>query len=234
MSNRLQTFVNEHPEFFEEKDGYWRLSPDIRDLMDRYARAYNKDEYNRLRVLVEEAKEKERQRLQSEIDKWTMECAEEQQKAHQIELQLQGIEQKLHLSKRRVKDAELSSKPVPVLPRSWYHSGAVFLILALSGVSFIYLGIIINERVSMSYLLGGISCLVGGFYIQSGGPRIQSTQESVGVLQASVIKVEQSSMKIVRIKRATLLEKKRVANQSVASSNRKINHSIAKLNTLNG
>lgn len=234
MSNRLQSFVHDHPQFFEEKDGYWRLNTDIRDLMDRYARAYNKEEYDRLRVLVEEAKEKERERLQNEVGKWTLECAAEKEKAQQIERQLKHIEQLLHSSKKRVEQVELSSKPIPIPQRSWYHSGVVFLALAFSGVFFIYLGIIFNERVSMSYLLGGISCLGFGIYLQSGGPRIPATQENVGKLSVRIIKDEQSSMKIVRIKRATLLERRRVANQTVASLNRKINNSIAKQNTLNG
>lgn len=234
MSNRLQTFVNEHPEFFEEKNGYWRLNSDIRDLMDRYARAYNQVEYDRLRVLVEEAKEKERERLQREIDQWTAECAEEQEKAQQMDRQLKEIMDKLHHSKKRVEEAEEAGKPIPVAPRSWYHSAAVFLILALLGVSFIYLGIIINERVSMSYLLGGFSCLAVGLYLQSGGPRIQPNPEGVGAIHATIIREEQGYMKIARIKRATLVERKRVANQSIAAFNRKINRSIAKLDTLNG
>ena len=233
MSNRLEQFVQSHPEFFEVQDGYWRLNGDIRELMDRYARAYDKAEYDRLKVLVEEAKEKERERLQREIDRWTAECAEEQEKADEIEAQLQAISGNLDTSKKRIETAEKARKPIPVSPKSWYHSGAVFLILALLGVTFIYLGIVFNNQVSMSYLLAGITSLGLGIYFQSGGPKVDPNQGEIVVRQSTIIREQQGFVKIARIKQATMVERKRLSLQSVAAYKRKINRSIAKLNILN-
>lgn len=233
MSNRLEQFVNEHPEFFEVQNGYWRLNSDIRELMDRYARAYNKSEYDRLKVMVEEAKEKERERLQQEIDHWTAKCREEQGKAAEIDAELQAISGKVESSEKTIKKAEIARKPVPVAPKTWYHSGAVFMLLSLLGVTFIYFGIIFSERVSMSYLSAGIICLVLGVCLQSGGPRVNPDRANIAVLQGSIIKEQQGYIKISQIKRATLVERKRICLSSVAKYKRKIGKSIAKLNILN-
>ncbi len=234
MSNRLQTFVKEHPDFFEEKDGYWRLSSGISDLMERYARAYNKTEFDQLRALVEEAKEKERERLEEDIEKWKLKCAEEQQKAEEIELQLRRIQQGIKTTEQRVEQIKLASKPVPIPPRSWYHSGVVFLTLALSGVFFLYLGLILSDQVSMSYLFGGFTCLAFGLYLQSGNSKLQPVPEGAGQYHAGAIKAEQGAIKIARIKSATLMERKRIANQTIATFNHEIHRSNAKLNTISG
>ncbi len=232
MSNRLQNFVDEHPEFFQETNGYWRLNSDIKELMDGYARAYDSEEYDRLRILVEEARALERDRLQLEIDEWTRDCAREQEKAEQIELQLQTVVKGLIESERRFEQAKEASKPGPVPQKSWYHSGAVFMALAFSGLSFIYLAIILNDRISMSYLISGLCCLAAGIYLQSGGPKVQLDSSGTAAINAGIIKEEQNFLRIARIKRATLVERKRIANQTMATFNRKIKRSIAKLDTL--
>lgn len=234
MSNRLQRFVDEHPEFFEERAGYRRLHADIRDLMDRYARAYDKAEYDRLKLRVEEARKQERERLQNEIDQWTAECAEAQQKADEIDLELQAISKKLKVSHSRIETAEEARKPIPVPQKSWYHSGAIFMLLALSGVTFIYLGIIFNERVSVSYLMSGIVCLVLGFYLQFGGSGVDPNRGDAVTMQLSIIKQEQGFVKIAKIQRATLMERRRINIQTVDTYKRKIHHSMANLNILNG
>ena len=234
MSNRLETFVREHPEFFEKEGGYWNLNSDIRDLMDRYSRAYDKEEYERLRVLVEEARDKERERLQREIDKWKQAASEEKERTQEIETHLQAIDKSIDNSQLRILKSEMLSKPKPVPAKGWYNSAFVFLLLALAGVTFIYLGIILNERASMSYFLGGISCLALGVYLQSSGPKVQSSRERVGALHKALVNEEEGSMKIARIRRATLLEKMRAAQQSEASASIRINRSLAKLNNLNG
>ena len=234
MSNRLEAFVKEHPEFFEKEGGYWNLNSDIRDLMDRYARAYDKEEYERLRVLVEEAREKERERLQRDIDKWRQEVADQKERAQAIETDLQVIDQSIDSSQLRIRKSEMLSRPKPVPAKSWYNSGLVFLFLALAGVTFVYLGIILNERASMSYFLGGISCLALGIYLQSGGSRVQASSKTVAALHQALVSEEEGSMKIARIKRATLLEKMRSTQQSEASVSIRINRSLSKLNNLNG
>lgn len=232
MSNRLQTFVDEHPEFFQETNGYWRLSSDIKELMDGYARAYDSEEYDRLRILVEEARALERDRLQLEIDEWTRDSEREQEKAEQIELQLRTVVKGLIDSEHRSEQAKEASKPIPVPQKSWYNSGAVFMFLAFLGLTFIYLAIILNDRISMSYLISGLCCMAAGLYLQSGGPKVQVDSGGAASLNAVIIKEEQSFLKIARIKRATLLERKRIANQTIGDFNRNIKRSIAKLDTL--
>ncbi len=233
MSNRLEQFANDHPEFFENQDGYWRLNSDIRELMDRYARAYDKSEYDRLKVLVEEAKEKERTRLQEEIDHWTVKCKEEQGKADEMDAELKAISRSVKSSEKQIEKAEYARKPVPIPSKNWYHSGAIFMLLALLGVTFIYLGIIFNDRVSMSYLSAGIICLVMGVYLQSGGSSVSTDRGNIAVLNSAIIKEQEGSIKISQIKQATLLERKRRCLSSVAAYKRKINKGIAKLNLLN-
>lgn len=107
------------------------------------------------------------------------------------------------------------------------------MLLSLLGVMFVYLGIIFNERVSMSYLSAGIMCLVLGVCLQSGGSRVNTNRGNTAVLQGTIIKEQQGFIKISRIKQATLQERKRICLGSVAKYKRKIGKSIAKLNILN-
>ena len=116
----------------------------------------------------------------------------------------------------------------------WYLVAIGMIGASLSGVTFIYLGIIFNERVSVSYLMSGIVCLVLGFYLQFGGSGVDPNRGDAVTMQLSIIKQEQGFVKIAKIQRATLMERRRINIQTVDTYKRKIHHSMANLNILNG
>lgn len=233
MNDRLSNFVAEHPEFFELCNGYWRLKKDLSPLMERYAHAVNREEFERLRTSMEEFRQKERQRLQKEIDDWIVERERETIKIAQTDKELADIRKKdLELEKKITKlRVKIDSRVVETA--KWYHSGFTFLALALVGLICLYLGIILNRKVSPGYVLSGLFCIILGFYLQSSTPG-EKGQDASGPQLQMLLDEQRRYRQIAKIKIATLNERKRFANKGLNQLNAKIDNNLAKIDTLYG
>jgi hypothetical protein len=233
MAEQLSHFIREHPEFFEAKGDYWRLHRDVSGLMDRYAQALNPEEYAALRARMEAVRHKECQRLQQQIDEWIIERGRQQEKQREAAAEFSQMEAQLNKIRRRIDKAKQQLTERPQHTKQWYHSGLVYLALALFGILFLYLGIILNKRISPGYVMAGLACIATGILLQRGesGPASQGAG-SKQLMELS--EEERKFLQIARIKKATLIERKKVANKSIASLNAKIDDHLAKLDILNG
>lgn len=233
MSESLRSFMREHPEFFEAHSDYWRLHKDISAIMQRYAQALDPEEYEQLRLKMEEVRIRERSRIQKEINEWLIDRSREEEVLKETEEDLRKLQAKLRQIEVRIDKARLAIEPVKIWAKQWYHSGLVYLCLALMGVVFLYLGIILNKRISPGYVISGLACIFMGFVLQR-HPSANGSSEQQQRQLVEVTEEERRFMQITRIKKATLMERKKVANKSVSSLNAKIDAHLAKLEILNG
>lgn len=231
MHRKLQQFIDSHREYFDGDPEALFLRPDLRRLFDQYAQAMDPEEYSELKRRVEEFRESEKKRLQEEIEKLVRQRQEEEQVLEGI----MGELNKFHKELQRI-DRELSqltepeSVPLPSR-RSWYQSGYLFLLLDFLGVFLLYIGIILNEKLTMSYVILGMASIILGFILQGGAPSMtNTTSQAVDSLKEDLSRRKTEVEHFSRIKKMSLMNRKTIALGRIRDLNREIEVNRAKMN----
>lgn len=224
----IEKFLDEHPEYFEAGADGFSIRRDLRGVVDDYARALDPAEYEEIQRRVEQYREKQKEKLQSKLGELLRQRKREENHLEQIQWEMRQLEKELERIRQRIEKVEV---PEHIrTPRSWYNSGYVFVALDFAGVIFLYVGIILNERLTLSYVLIGLMCIVMGFLLQRGG---DSEPVSTGSAAHPVADVLNKFRQISKIKRVTLQERKRIALGKISELNGQIESNIARLNGYN-
>lgn len=232
----LLQFLHEHPEYFEGPVDALVLKKELRQRFEAYARALDPENYERLRERVEAYREKERARLREEIGELEAQRRREQKQLEQISWEMNKLEKELGRLEERIRalsGEESEGKSAPLV-RSWYQSAYVFLFLDFLGVLFLYVGLILNEGLTLSYIVVGLLCVAGGFFLAYGGGR-ESVPDLSRKLETRERLTERKRQfsEISRIKRVTLAERKRAGLKAVGELNDKIHVNLQRINEFN-
>lgn len=233
MLNEIENFLDEHPDYFENSKDGLLVRKDLRSMMDSYARAMDPSEYDELKNRVATFRAREKERLQSQIGQWVRERKEEESELEGILWELNKLEKELRKVSdglKAISDKENAHSAVRI-KKHWYNSGYVFVALDFFGVSFLYAGIILNEKLTMSYVILGVICIAVGFMLQRGGADSGNPASSSGPVISG--ETFDKLKRFGRIKRVTLNERKKVALGKIAELNRKIERNLDRINGIN-
>ena len=225
-------FIEDHPEYFEVDRDYWRIHGELSALIERYAKAFDPEEYRMLQARVERARQEEQNRLQAEIDQLTQRRSREEQAVEslngdlgKLEKEHKKLERKLETLKERLEAPEPEER--------WYTSDATFLGTTLAGIFFLYLGVILEMEAKLGCLIAGFAFLMVGFLLQ----QHMSPSPVYGEVARRQVESQQnqtdSLRHLTRIKRITLIEKKKHLLREIGAINQEIEDHLAKLEILN-
>lgn len=230
--DELLGFLHQNPEYFEGPADALVLRKDLRHRFEAYARALDPENYERLRERVEAFREKERARLREEIDELEQKRRKEERELEQVSWEINKLEKELQRLEERIQ-ALAGEEPQrsPKQGRSWYNSAYLFLFLDFLGILFLYVGIILNEGLTLSYILIGLLCVAGGFVLAYGG-RPESTPNLSRKLETreKLSERKRQFREISKIKRVTLAERKRAGLQRISELNDKIQANLQRIN----
>jgi septal ring factor EnvC (AmiA/AmiB activator) len=215
MNDALREFVASHPDFFEKKGGYHVLCPDIHEMMERYARLVDADEYERVQNLVDSVRKENQELIESRI-------RANQEEVKQFEMQLPDILARLNdyddaIAQKEQEIAGLKNQlvVVPTEQKPWYSSSLVFWLLAILGLLCMYVGIFIAVSGASSFLPIGLMILLLGVGLQSRrSPDQRRSNQKAELIQQDCQHLE-SELQLLKIKRATCLQQKMVARQNL-------------------
>ena len=224
MHELLVRFIDEYPEYFEGPVDARLLRGDLRPLFEEYAQAMDPEEYAELRRQVEAYREKEKKRLQEEIEVFSRERLREKKRLDEILDELKRFEKQFHKLDRQLEELRQEDTVEAPRPRkAWYNSPYVFLVLDFLGVFFLYVGIILHERLTVSYVVLGILSISMGFFLQQSDPSFARLPDPrVESLKEQLINRKTEVKQISRIKHVTLSNRKRTAQSRIAELNRRI------------
>ncbi|MBC2594988.1 hypothetical protein H5P28_12040 [Ruficoccus amylovorans] len=219
MSDSDADFIRQHPEYFEAHGSYLVLRHDLSPLMEKYARAIDSEEFERLRQQVEAIHQQERTGLQQQLD----DLRQQHQNATARQLQLQN---NLHSLDRAIAQthyaARLSSlSTLEDMTGKWYRSPTLCLTIDIFGLIMLYIGLIMGTTISLSSTVLGIACIGLGFtlYEQPASFRKIPSMNRFGTMSP----LDRENMdKITRIKRITLVEELRNEQKRVRFLNSQI------------
>ncbi len=225
-------FIKDHPEYFEVERDYWRIHHELNALIEQYAKAFDGEEYRMLQARVEKARQQEQNRLQQEVDALSQRRSEEEQVLETINGDLQKLEREHRKLERKLESLK-ERLEVREPEQKWYNSDATFLGTALAGIFFLYLGVVLEVEAKLGCLILGFTCLMVGFLLQ----QQMSPSPVYGEMARRQVAAQQSQTAslrhLTRIKRITLMEKKKSVLREIGAINQEIENHLSKLEILN-
>lgn len=232
MHKLLCEFLEQHPEYFEGPRDALLLRPDLRPLFEEYAQAMDPEEYHDLKRRVEEFREQKKKDLQTEINAFLRQREEEEASLAEIQEELGKFEKEVCRLQRRLDQAIQEDEGTAVVSgKAWYSSGYMFLFLDFLGVFFLYIGIILNERLTLSYVvMGVVSIALGFFFQQSGSAARRVTSPDIEQLKSEIHHRQAEIKQISKVKRISLTNRKKVALRRISELNQKIEDNLLRIN----
>ncbi len=204
MNDSATDFIRQHPEYFESRGSYMVLRQDLRPLMEKYARAIDNEEFDRLRKQVATIHHQERMELQHELDDLRIQHQEATERIQHLRKNLHELDQEVarYTAFRSPHRGNQSS-----LPPGWLRSPTFCLTLDIFGLILLYIGLIMGKSISLSSTILGIACIGLGFsfYEQPQADRALPPEEPELMSDSERENVD----KITRIRRTTLAEELR-------------------------
>lgn len=232
----LDRFLDAHPEYFEGMGDSFSLRKDLRSIFEEYAQAMDPDEYEDLQRQMEAYRKKEKGRLQEEIEKLAEQRKKEEDQLNAIVTDMGKLENEVDQLQKQLQELTESSQSnnVPPATRAWYNSGYAFLVLDFLGVFLLYIGIILKERLAMSYVLLGFVSLCLGFFLQQDGAQTSRvTNPALDNIKDDLSRRWNEMRQIFKLKSVTLVTRKKSALAKIDEVNRKIEHNLEKINEYN-
>jgi hypothetical protein len=215
MDDLLQKFVGSHPEFFEKTGDCYALRSDIHDLVEQYARLVDNDEYERVRALVESIRKENQEQREEDIRKKVNEIKRLRSEIPMIETHLDAQDDAIRDMDRRIAEIRMEIDRMSIAKMPWYHSSIVFWLLMGCGLGTMYIGISIRVNGASSLLIFGAFLCVLGCVLQGSQPPLdQAKGGQISHLREKQGQLE-SRKQLAKIKRATFLQQKSVAKQSI-------------------
>ncbi|MEX0322888.1 MAG: coiled-coil domain-containing protein [Puniceicoccaceae bacterium] len=231
----LDRFLQDHPEYFEDMGDAFSLRGDLRSIFEEYAQAMDPDEYEELRRKVEDYRKKEKSRLQEEIEKLIKERKKEEERLNGILSDMENLENEVSRLETQLHElTEARNESARMQQKSWYNSGYTFLILDFLGVVFLYIGVILKERMAISYVLVGIFSIGLGFFLQQGGSQAKpATNPALDGVRQDLTRKWNEMRQIFKVRKVTLATRKKSTLAKVDEVNRKIERNLEKINEYN-
>ncbi len=215
MSDVLQQFVGSHPEFFEKTGDSYVLRADIHDLVEQYARLVDNDEFERVRALVESIRKEHQEQREEGIRKNKNEIKRLRLEIPMIATHLDEQEDAIREMDQRIVEIRMEIDRMSIAKIPWYHSSFVFWLLMGCGLGTMYIGISLRVNGASSFLIFGAFLCVLGCVLQNTQPPLdQAKGARIGHLREKQGLLE-SQKQIEKIKRATFLQQKSIAKQSI-------------------
>lgn len=232
MHRKLQEFIEAHGEYFDGPQDARLIRRDLRKLFEEYSQAMDPEEYADLKQRVEDFREFEKKRIQEEVEGLVKEREKEEQVLQGITAELDTFQNELLRLDKELEKLMREEKPVKVVgKRAWYHSGYIFLMLDFLGVFLLYIGIILNEKLTMSYVMLGLASIALGFILQSGAPRPESgTSPAVDGLKDDLLKRKSEVENFSKLKKMSLRNRKKIALGKIHELNRQIEVNMTRIN----
>lgn len=231
----LTRFLDSHPEYFEELGNTFSLRGDLRPIFEEYAQAMDPVEYEDLRRKVEAFRKQEKSRLQGKIEKLVKVRKQEESELSSIVSQMTKLEGEVNQLEKQLNEITRSNgSGAHAVSKSWYNSGYTFLLLDFLGVLFLYIGIILKERLTMSYVLMGLFSVSLGFYLQQSSAQVKrATSPAMDNVRQDLSHRWMEMRQIFKVRRVTLLTKKKSTLSKIEEVNRKIESNLQKINDYN-
>ena len=232
MHSKLQEFIDAHGEYFDGPHDARLIRRDLRKLFEEYSQAMDPEEYADLKQRVEDFREFEKKRLQEEIEVLVKEREHEETVLQGIMGELDTFQKELLRLDKELETLMREEKPVKAMGRrAWYHSGYVFLMLDFLGVFLLYIGIILNEKLTMSYVMLGLASIALGFMLQGGGPPAEN-RASAGVngLKDELMHRQSEVENFFKLKKMSLRNRKKIALGKIHELNRQIEANMTRIN----
>lgn len=230
MDKELQAFIAKHGEYFEGEPDAMVLRRDLRRLFDQYAQSMDPEEYASLKGKVEAFREKEKKRLQAEVDALVKLRKQEEAALQTISKDLLEFRKELGRIDKELRKID-DAAPRPVRQKgSWLQSNSVFLALDLTGVVFLYMGIILHHKLTLSYIVMGIACILAGFLFQgSGGSQEPSLSPNLQSMKQELLRRKGEVQQFSKLKKMSLQNRKTIAINKIQALNRQIDVNLARI-----
>ncbi|MFO7724704.1 MAG: hypothetical protein R6V45_04060 [Oceanipulchritudo sp.] len=232
MHKGLQEFIDAHGEYFDGPREALLIRRDLRKLFEEYSQAMDPEEYADLKQRVEDFREFEKKRLQEEVEALVRDREKEERVLQEIMGELDSFEKELLRLDKELEKLEREKKPLKGPgKRAWYHSGYIFLLLDFLGVFLLYIGIILNEKLTMSYVMLGMASIALGFILQGGAPRRESqSTPAVTGLRDDLLKRKNEVENFSKLKKMSLRNRKKIALGKINELNRQIEGNMTRIN----
>lgn len=231
----LTRFLDSNPEYFEELGNTFSLRGDLRPIFEEYAQAMDPVEYEDLRRKVEAFRKQEKTRLQEKIERLVKVRKQEENQLSSIVTEMNKLEVEVNQLEKQLNEITNSrSSQNHFTGKSWYNSGYTFLMLDFLGVLFLYIGIILKERLTMSYVLMGLFSISLGFYLQQSSSQVKrATSPAMDSVRQDLSHRWTEMRQIFKVRRVTLLTRKKSTLSKIEEVNKKIDINLQKINDYN-
>lgn len=229
----LRHFIEEKAHYFSQQEGYTVIHPELAEIMEDYAKALDPEEFERMARKMRVVRQREIERLNVENNAWRKEQESILERVDNEGRELQQLRDKISAIERQIKELTRLQQQAPLPPLRWYHSGYVVGLLAFSGIFFLYLGLLLQKRVAVSYVLVGLVCVILGMNVQrEAASRKSPRTRQKRVTTEPLLEHKAKAEKVLSIKAVAFAEKKRTANESVQKLQLAVDHNISKIKLL--
>lgn len=234
MDKKLQEFVSAHPEFFLKTGDTFVLKPDLHELVEQYARMVDPDEFERVRQLVRSIQKDHREHLEQDIRASQEEIDRQKEYSKQVLKQLDAYDAEMDEVKNKIAEIRLKMAEYSKDRKPFYYSSTMFWLLAAMGVACIYVGFFITVSGAATFLPIGFAFLLTGVTLQSRQVAVEKPNSvRMGTFNLEIEQLE-AKRHLLKVRRATSLQQKIIANQAIEQLEAQIRKYDYKHKMLNG